>query len=256
VLPGYDRLVDFLLDRLKPLEVRVELGAKVEHVRWRPGHVTVSTGNAIFAARAAVLTLPLPVLGALRIDPILPSKTHRLNALQMGDVIKVFLCFRDDVPWRTREFAFLHAPELPFPTFWRLKPFDTQTLVAWTAGPKAQRLAHAPDTAAADAALASLSTLLGVSRALLDSKLSQVHVSNWSKDVYTQGAYCVVPTGGAEAQDELSEPIEDTLFFAGEATESSFSGTVHGAIISGERAGQWVDQVLRSDWNPPLSFAL
>src|SRR6185436_18186014 len=115
----------------------------------------------------------------------------RSDALLMGEVIKVFLCFRDDVPWRTRDFAFLHAPELAFPTFWRLKPFDTQTLVGWAAGPKARRLATHNDPAAVDAALASLSTLLGVSRALLDSKLSQAHVANWSKDPFAQGAYCV-----------------------------------------------------------------
>jgi monoamine oxidase len=255
VLPGYDKLVDYLLERLKPLPVSVVLGARVEQVRWRRGHVVVSAGAPLHA-KAAVLTLPLPALRELPIEPRLPDKTRRLNALQMGEVIKVFLVFRDDVPWRTREFTFLHAPELPFPTFWRLKPFDTQTLVAWTAGPKASRLSKQPDSVAVEAALTSLGTLLGVSRALLDSKLAQVHVSNWSKDAYTQGAYAVVPTGAAEAQDELSEPVEDTLFFAGEGTESSFGGTVHGAIISGERAGQWVDQVLRSDWDPPLSFAL
>jgi monoamine oxidase len=255
VVPGYDKLVDFLLERLKPLPVNVMLGTRVEQVRWRRGHVVISAG-ALFRARAAIVTVPLPALRALPIEPKLPDKTQRLNALQMGEVLKVFLCFRDDVPWRTRDFAFLHAPELPFPTFWRLKPFDTQTLVAWAAGPKARRLAHEPDSAAVEAALTSLGTVLGVSRALLDSKLAQVHVSNFSKDPFTQGAYAVVPTGAAEAQDELSEPVEDTLFFAGEATESAFAGTVHGALISGERAGQWVDQVLRSDWDPSLSFAL
>jgi monoamine oxidase len=91
-----------------------------------------------------------------------------------------------------------------------------------------------------------------VERRALDRWLLGTHVSNWSKDPFTRGAYCVVPSGAAEAQDELSDPVDETLFFAGEATEPSFAGTVHGAIISGERAGQEAAQVFRSDWDPRL----
>jgi monoamine oxidase len=41
------------------------------------------------------------------------------------------------------------------------------------------------------------------------------------------------------AQRTLSEPIDDTLVFAGEATApAGHMGTVHGAIASGIRAAQ------------------
>jgi Flavin containing amine oxidoreductase len=47
-----------------------------------------------------------------------------------------------------------------------------------------------------------------------------------------------------EAQTLLARPIEDTLFFAGEATElAGHQATVHGALFAGERAA---DEVLRS----------
>jgi hypothetical protein len=43
--------------------------------------------------------------------------------------------------------------------------------------------------------------------------------------------------GGLEAARVLAEPIEKTLFFAGEATDfAGHFGTVHGAISSGVRA--------------------
>jgi len=43
--------------------------------------------------------------------------------------------------------------------------------------------------------------------------------------------------GGMEAQAALARPVQDTLFFAGEATElEGHQATVHGALFAGERA--------------------
>jgi monoamine oxidase len=45
--------------------------------------------------------------------------------------------------------------------------------------------------------------------------------------------------GGIDAQAQLARPLEDTLFFAGEATNTEgHQGTVHGAIASGLRAAR------------------
>ena len=41
------------------------------------------------------------------------------------------------------------------------------------------------------------------------------------------------------AQEALARPLETTLFFAGEATDTAgHNGTVHGAIASGRRAAK------------------
>jgi len=45
-----------------------------------------------------------------------------------------------------------------------------------------------------------------------------------------------VPVGQCETPVLLAEPLCETLFFAGEATEVKLSGTVGGAMISGARA--------------------
>ena len=50
-------------------------------------------------------------------------------------------------------------------------------------------------------------------------------------------AYSYAKVGADGAQEELGRPLENTLFFAGEATDvSGHNGTVHGAIASGQRA--------------------
>jgi monoamine oxidase len=52
--------------------------------------------------------------------------------------------------------------------------------------------------------------------------------------------------GGAGAADRLAAPLGDTLFFAGEATAGGGStGTVHGALASGQRAAREALAALR-----------
>jgi monoamine oxidase len=65
------------------------------------------------------------------------------------------------------------------------------------------------------------------------------YVHNWSKDPFARGAYSYAAVGGLEARRRLAEPIENTLYFAGEATNTQgYSGTVHGALASGRRAAR------------------
>jgi hypothetical protein len=68
---------------------------------------------------------------------------------------------------------------------------------------------------------------------------------DWQNDPYSRGAYSYQIVGGATAPAALARPLEGTLFFAGEATETSgATGTVHGAIASGKRAAAQVLRVL------------
>ena len=62
---------------------------------------------------------------------------------------------------------------------------------------------------------------------------------DWHTDPFTRGAYGYVPVDALSAQAELAKPIENTLFFAGEATNTEgHIGTVHGAIQTGKRAAE------------------
>jgi monoamine oxidase len=61
-------------------------------------------------------------------------------------------------------------------------------------------------------------------------------VFDWRSDPYSCGAYAYVPAGGLCLPDQLGAPVDNTLFFAGEATHPRLTGTVGGAIESGIRA--------------------
>jgi monoamine oxidase len=59
---------------------------------------------------------------------------------------------------------------------------------------------------------------------------------DWTADSFSKGAYTYVSPGAVGAAEVLAEPVQQTLFFAGEATDAEQMGTVAAAISSGRRA--------------------
>ncbi len=66
-------------------------------------------------------------------------------------------------------------------------------------------------------------------------------VTRWRQDPYARGSYSYIPMGGrASDRVVLRAPVQETLFFAGEATSSDSPSTVDGALLSGLRAAEEV----------------
>jgi monoamine oxidase len=62
---------------------------------------------------------------------------------------------------------------------------------------------------------------------------------DWTSDPWSRGAYSYAPVGAVNCAEVMAEPVEDTLFFAGEHTDTTGHwGTVHGALGSGLRAAE------------------
>ncbi len=262
VLEGYDRLLEWLRAGLNAERTIFSLNTIVRSVRWSRGQVEVSAQSPFgtpletFSAKAAIITLPLGVLaappdapGAVQFTPDLPQKRAALARLEMGQVVKVAFHFRE-VFWETgapplaplRRLSFLFSDDEVMPTWWTSFPLLTPTLLGWVGGPRAVRLARHPDEVIAEQALEALGRVLGVSRGWLEARLNSWQVHNWSADPFSRGAYSYVCVGGMAAPGQLAAPVEDTLFFAGEATDTAgHTGTVHGALATGSRAA---DEVL------------
>jgi monoamine oxidase len=82
-----------------------------------------------------------------------------------------------------------------------------------------------------------LSEGFAISRRSLDEALTGTWTHDWTLDPFSRGAYSYSLVGGAEAARALAAPLDETLFFAGEATcEPPANGTVEGALESGYRA--------------------
>lgn len=68
--------------------------------------------------------------------------------------------------------------------------------------------------------------------------------TRWFDDPYSFGSYSYLPKGvRASKRGELAAPVDQRLFFAGEATSTDFPSTMHGALISGRRAA---DEIARA----------
>lgn len=68
--------------------------------------------------------------------------------------------------------------------------------------------------------------------------------SNWSRDPFALCAYSCMPPGppGPASRGLLREPVAGRLLFAGEATSSSSPAMVHGALESGWRAADMIEE--------------
>ena len=71
----------------------------------------------------------------------------------------------------------------------------------------------------------------------LQARLISWHTHDWQADPYSLGAYSYAPAGALNASSQMTRPAADTLYFAGEHTDTTGHwGTVHGALGSGLRA--------------------
>lgn len=254
---GYGALMDSLAGSLDPDKACVQLDTVVNEIRWRRGEVTAAFTRhgepGEVRALQAVVTLPLSVMqlppltqGSVLFTPTLPRKQLPLSRLLMGPVVKLMLCFSKPF-WAEiddgehRDVAFFHAQGAPFPTFWTTLPVRTSVLAAWSGGPKAMKLVGRTTDEILRAALGSVAEIFGKRRDY-HRMLEAVYWHDWQGDPFSSGAYSYAGVGGGAARRQLAKPVEETLFFAGEALDEEESSSVGGALHTGRRAAKTLVQ--------------
>ena len=243
IADGYDSVIEALRAGLDPSRSTLHLGCEATDVKWSRGSVEVASRKGeTFHARAAVITIPIGVwksADAIQFDPPLREKERAIRKIEVGHVVKVVFGFHERFWDPERVFIVSRDPFMP--TWWTTRPIRASMLTGWAGGHAADRMLASQDLT--DRALQSLSSVFGVKRREIDSKLDSVHVHNWQADPFSRGAYSYAGVGGENAHDTLARQVDGTLFFAGEATTSGETGTVAGAIGTGRRAAK---QLLKS----------
>ena len=255
---GYDRFVAALSQKLDNKRTRIHLNAVVNRVKWKAGAVETDviqdgTTRSTLSAPRLLSTLPLALLQAksdenriVNFEPLLSDKAKSLSRLRVGHVIRVSMTFRKRF-WAAMkaegkslaQMTFLFSQDRDFPTWWAFAPLDVPLLTGWAPADAAERLSPLSNDRICDRALVSLARVFHLPVERLCQELLHAYTHNWQNDPYARGAYSYVAQGGSDTQRELATPIDNTLFFAGEATNfSGHHGTVHGAIASGYRAAE------------------
>ena len=255
-LGGNTSVLAALSGALDGTKVQIQLQSVVRRVNWKRGRVEISGTHLDrpfrVCAPRAIVTLPIGVLksrargpGTVQFIPALAQKQDALKKLAAGPVLKVSLRFRSAF-WekldrgRYRNASFFHAPHALFPTFWTTLPVRTPLVVAWAGGPRAARLSKASRPQVIKHAVASFVSLFGKARGVIVT-LQDAWLHDWQRDPFARGAYSHVLVDGEGATDRLAQPLANTLFFAGEATDTAgHAGTVAGALQSGTRAAREV----------------
>ncbi|KAJ6736349.1 LYSINE-SPECIFIC HISTONE DEMETHYLASE 1-like protein 3 [Salix viminalis] len=213
--------------------------------------VKIHTSNGSeFLGDAVLITVPLGCLKAetIKFSPPLPQwKCSSIQRLGFGVLNKVVLEF-PDVFWDDSVDYFGATAEETDRRghcfmFWNVKKTaGAPVLIALVVGKAAidgQRMSSSDHVSHA---LIVLRKLFG--EALVPDPVASV-VTDWGRDPFSYGAYSYVAIGSSgEDYDILGKPVENCVFFAGEATCKEHPDTVGGAMMSGLREAVRIIDIL------------
>ena len=204
----------------------VRFGQPVKGIESTEASASVTTGDETIAADGVVVAVPLPMISRLRFDPPLTrAMTTALDRLAMGTAAKLVLPTASRPP--------LLARQSGRATWW-----------CWT-GAGADGLARNVVTAFAGTQRA-IDAVSGDWPDRLAQAVPEVTVGedsafvDWGREEWFRGCYSALGPGD-EALLAVFEQ-EENVVFAGEHTNGS--GTIDGAIESGERAAHRLERVL------------
>jgi monoamine oxidase len=246
ILEGYGAFVDFLQSECKKYcaEIRLSSDVKSIDLRGNPARLTCRDGETYEAAKV-VLTVPPPLLSQIAVLPALPEKMAAARMFGFGAVIKILLKF--ETRWwtaaRDQDLSrmFLVRSQEVIPVWWTQYPQTHPVLTGWLSGPRIKSYVDASAEEIVELGIACLAKSLGASKSELRQMLVASKVINWRADAYARGAYTYATLATREARAELLRPVDDVLFFSGEALfEGKEIGTVEAALASGLAAARRV----------------
>lgn len=244
---GYGSLLDYLADRIKAAGGEIILNAPVKELSWKAGRVQAICGSGHdFSAARAIVTLPLAILqqadtpGQFHFSPTLPEKTAAAKQMGMGAIIKLLFQFKEAFWQNTqyRSMGFIISDEA-VPTWWTQYPEDSPVLTGWLGGLPAEAYREANGEQLLQIGMQSLSNIFSIPVEELYENLEDAQVMNWTAMHYTRGSYAYATIHTHAALPVLTAPVENTLYFAGEALyEGAAMGTVEAAFTSGVTAAK------------------
>ena len=194
----------------------------------------IETASGALAARAAIVTVPTALIAeeTIRFSPKLADKVEAATALPLGLADKSFLSLAEAerFPADSRLFGKTHAAGM---ASYHLRPFGRPLIEVYFGGKLARELEAAGAGALAAFAIEELASLVGSD---IRSKLAPLADTAWARDPFARGSYSYALPGHAAARAEFAAPVDDRLFFAGEACSPHHFTTAHGAYETGVAA--------------------
>jgi monoamine oxidase len=212
----------------------VALNCAVTLIDHSATRLRIETSQGTLEADKVIVTVPTNLLAdeTVRFHPALPAKVDAARGLPLGlaDKVTLALAEPDAMPVEGN----LRGPAMRTGMgTYHIRPFGQPCIEGFFGGRFAQSLEDAGDGALAAAAIDEIVSFLGSD---FRRKLKPLAESRWAHDPFARGSYSHALPGHAGDREVLAAPVDDRLFFAGEATSPEFFSTAHGARDSGERA--------------------
>lgn len=220
--------------------VPISLNAAVHKICWDDRtQVQLETQQGTVKAKKVIITVPVSLLEAGRpaFDPALPDPYQAAFAnIRLGAVDKVLLEFKPNTfPVEPNSFAVqLANTEELTPTC--LNMFGANLTLTFVDGDLARHLEREGTEAAVNFTLTELQKMFGTH--IRESYTGRHFFSKWATDPWSLGSYSYVRPGHVGARTTLGTPVEDRLFFAGEAVSVPSHGSLNGAYLTGQAAAQ------------------
>jgi len=212
-------------------DLPIALETPVERIEHGGARLRVHTPRGVLAARKVIVTVPSNILAVerLRFSPALPGKVEAAARLPLGLADKLVLAL--DPPDRLPKDAHLFGAVNRADTgSYHLRPLGRPVIECYFAGRLARELEAEGQSGFARFAMDELAGHLGGD---IRKHLRPLVATAWGRDPLALGSYSHALPGHGGARAVLAAPVDNRVFFAGEACSAHAFSTAHGAYETG-----------------------
>ncbi len=219
-------------------DVPMMLDCPVTAIDHRGKRLLIETSKGAIVADQVLVTVPTAVLAAERVlfTPALPQKIAAARGLPLGLADKLFMAL-DGAEEFEKETRLFGRTDRKGTGGYHLRPFGRPMIEAYFAGGLAAELEAGGEGAFFDFAVSELVGLFGSTFA---RRLKPIRSHHWAHDPFALGSYSFALPGFADCRQVLAEPVDNRLFFAGEACSAHDFSTAHGGYLTGVAAAEEV----------------
>lgn len=235
-------------------DVSMSLNCRVNSIDWSDKAVALETPKGTVSGRCALITVSTGILasGEIGFNPGLPDwKTDAIHNLPMGTENKVGVHFDSDIfgeegrahytTWNTDgDVGKVDASVMGLNT---ASVFVGGRLGVW--------LEKQGQPALSAFAIDRIADIFGND---IRKHVTRSIATAWESEPWTRGSWACARPGHAEKRTDLARPVQNALFFAGEATVYDGKGTCSGAYQSGIRAASEIGDLLRHEQSSCLEL--
>lgn len=216
---------------------KIVYNSPVTDINYSGNQVVVTTKNGKeYRADKVIVTVSLGVLQAngIRFEPAMPQgKVEAINSFYFPKGFKMFLKFSEKFYPDIVTFEPAKGAKIYFDVAYQKEAKD-MVLGLLCLGPTAEEFYKlGSDEKMVEEALKELDIIFDGKAS--KSYLNSYRLQNWTAQPYILGVYTDSFTDDKEVMNQLDAPLNDKVYFAGEAHDTEYRSTVHGAIISGNK---------------------